>query len=396
EHDFYLKNGKKAWASLNVLSSAPSTTNAPKFYSGDDIAGSLSLDLESNQYIQAIKLTILGRIITSHNEDGSFTFLDESAILWSKAMGDPRVTVEQTGDKKFDGRLIGQYSWPFSFKFPTQATLSSGGFAAPHHVFKMPQSFREKETSATIQYDLVLHISRGKLRADQRIQTPIIYVPKIVPDPPSIPRQLAYRDNSPLPGPGSDPDGWFSLPSTIIYGEIYERHGIPVEYNLSLARPLCYTRGTVIPCSLTIRCVDTQVLDLLSSPRAINARLQRRIKYFQSNVRQAAKRRSSTTGAIQHDVEETKITTAKWWSPPKDSLLDGDERRVEGELHLPRDLQPSSDFAHFIVEVSYSVDLVKFNCPVFVQAEPREILASQIVTIATFPTPGPMPRAYTA
>jgi hypothetical protein len=57
EHEFYLRNGKKPWATLSVLSSAPSSTNAPKFYSGDDIAGSLSLDLDSSQYFQAIKLS---------------------------------------------------------------------------------------------------------------------------------------------------------------------------------------------------------------------------------------------------------------------------------------------------------------------------------------------------
>lgn len=67
-------------------------------------------------------------------------------------------------------------------------------------------------------------------------------------------------------------------------------------------------------------------------------------------MRQAAKRRGSSS-AIQYDVEEIQITTAKWWSPAKDSLLEGDERRVEGEIHLSRGLQPTSDFAHFIVEV---------------------------------------------
>lgn len=71
-------------------------------------------------------------------------------------------------------------------------------------------------------------------------------------------------------------------------------------------------------------------------------------------MRQAAKRRNSIASAIQYDIEEIQIATANWWSPAKDSLLAGDERRVEGEIHLPSDLQPTSDFAHFIVEVSAS------------------------------------------
>jgi hypothetical protein len=76
--------------------------------------------------------------------------------------------VEESEGKKFDGRLNGRHWWPFSFEFPTEVSLSSGGFGAAHHAFQIPQSFMEKVTSATIQYDLVFHISRGKLRVDQK------------------------------------------------------------------------------------------------------------------------------------------------------------------------------------------------------------------------------------
>ncbi|KAF9461993.1 hypothetical protein BDZ94DRAFT_758704 [Collybia nuda] len=64
------------------------------------------------------------------------------------------------------------------------------------------------------------------------IQTPIIYVPKIVPDPPSILRQLAYCDSCPVPGPRRDPDGWFTSPPTVLHGEMYGRHDIPVECSI--------------------------------------------------------------------------------------------------------------------------------------------------------------------
>jgi hypothetical protein len=68
-----------------------------------------------------------------------------------------------------------------------------------------------------------------------RIQTPIIYVPRVTPGPPSIARRRAYRDNSPLPGPASDPDGWFTLPPNVIHGKLCNERHVQVECSVSRA-----------------------------------------------------------------------------------------------------------------------------------------------------------------
>jgi hypothetical protein len=83
-------------------------------------------------------------------------------------MGDPLLPAVQSGSKKFDGRLTGRHWWPFAFQFPTEVSLSSGEFGAPHHAFQIPQTFTERDSGATVQYDIILQINRGKLRADQK------------------------------------------------------------------------------------------------------------------------------------------------------------------------------------------------------------------------------------
>lgn len=45
-----------------------------------------------------------------------------------------------------------------------------------------------------------------------RLQTSLIYIPTTRPDPPSLLRQLAYQENTPLLGPEVDPEGWKSVP----------------------------------------------------------------------------------------------------------------------------------------------------------------------------------------
>jgi hypothetical protein len=99
-----------------------------------------------------------------------------------------------------------------------------------------------------------------------------------------------------------------------------------------------------------MRSVDSQALDLLASPNVVKGNLQRRVKYFQDGARQAAQRRNS--GSTPQEVEETEVAMIQWWSPQKDDLLGGNERRVEGEIHLPQGLQPTSNFTYFTVEVS--------------------------------------------
>jgi len=102
---------------------------------------------------------------------------------------------------------------------------------------------------------------------------------------------------------------------------------------------LSYTRGSVIPISLRLEGDDEQALDLLSSPKAIVARLRRRIKYYHKSVESLAWRDS-----IDHSQ------LAVWWPSTEQPERRG-VRYVNGELHLRADIKPTSAMAHFRIEV---------------------------------------------
>ncbi|KAJ7275678.1 hypothetical protein C8J57DRAFT_1504980 [Mycena rebaudengoi] len=95
------------------------------------------------------------------------------------------------------------------------------------------------------------------------------------PGPPSMLRQLAYQENSPLLGPDADPEGWQSLPSFSISGLLFSVLAVDVKCTLALAKPLCYTRSSSIPCALTIETENAQALDVLASPTAALVYLER-------------------------------------------------------------------------------------------------------------------------
>jgi len=71
-----------------------------------------------------------GIIVLSSHTGGSIPFLNHEFTLWDKSMGDPLQSNTTESNvpqkKKSDPRLAsGQYSFPFSFPFPTYAVSSS-------------------------------------------------------------------------------------------------------------------------------------------------------------------------------------------------------------------------------------------------------------------------------
>lgn len=109
---------------------------------------------------------------------------------------------------------------------------------------------------------------------------------------------------------------------------------------------LSYTRGSVIPCSLTYLCDDSQALNLVCTPAATNVSLHRQVKYSQAPA------------AAEFTVRETladsvlQISRAVWW--PVDEGRSG-SRRLDGEIHLPKSLKPSSTVSHFSINVRRSL-----------------------------------------
>jgi hypothetical protein len=56
-----------------------------------------------------------------------------------------------------------------------------------------------------------------------------VYVALAKPGPPSLLRQLAYQENSPLAGPDVDPEGWKTLETVTIQGKIFDTRVVTVK-----------------------------------------------------------------------------------------------------------------------------------------------------------------------
>jgi hypothetical protein len=82
-------------------------------------------------------------------------------------MGDPRSPTTGSSQEKYSGKLQGNYEWPFSLKLPKEVALPVGPQTALQ-AFHLPQTFLERYARASVQYNLVVSITRNKLRADSK------------------------------------------------------------------------------------------------------------------------------------------------------------------------------------------------------------------------------------
>jgi len=367
EHIYQLVDGRsRPWAILRVLSSAKSAKSLPTFYEKEDIKGTLDLHLDRGDSIQAITVSMMGRIITGSGSSDSFTFLNSTHTIWSKSSSSDSRTPSPTGNS---AKLQGVNSLPFSLSLPPAVTLPGRSTTCP-----LPETFNERGVRSVVQYDLTVKIARGKLRADSTITTAFGYVPSNRPEPSSTLRQLAYQEGCPVPGPDVDPSGWKTLRSFVARGVVFNARMAEARCSLSIARPLTYTRGTVIPCSLTMNSRDSQALDLLSQGRSIVVVLRRRVRYFSG----------STTKDLIEDVGR-----ATWW-PALDGSGDAFIRYLDGEIPLAKELKPSCDVAHF--SISYTVVVCPFDATGFASSD-QDSLLSEPVEITTMHAKGPKPRS---
>jgi hypothetical protein len=175
-----------------------------------------------------------------------------------------------------------------------------------------------------------------------------------------------------------DPEGWRTLPTIPVKGKIFSSRPVNVHVDLSLAKPLSYTRGTVVPLFLTLHSKDAQALDLLSSPNAIHIRLRRNVKF------------TYTGGADLEDAEHF-VENAVWWP-----AAGGDDhsRRMNGEIRLAKDLKPTTSISHFTIDYSVVVcpfQATGFSCHFDRTEEPLSVTP---IEIATMFAKGPRCKAY--
>ncbi|KDR76931.1 hypothetical protein GALMADRAFT_278851 [Galerina marginata CBS 339.88] len=368
------KRGEPFLVVTLVTTGPQSTNNTPVIVQGSPLKGKIHLSLKKPDAIFSIILTVRGMIVTGGGAFGSFdgytfVFLDQKYTQQKAA-------------------LKGDHTWPFSIDLPDEAEMTEGVDHQPK-MFRLPQTFHQRFIHATIKYEVEVKITRkGILKSNDTLSAPFIYIPVIRPPPLPPLRRLAYEEGIPLLGPKIDPDGWL-LPKTVeIKGTLLNnrRATRSVECRLFLAKPLSYTRGSVIPLFLTLESDDKQVLDLLSSPQAISVRVRRRTRY------NSEPHKAFESKVWRDDVDHSQRAV---WShatdyageEPPDSL-----RMLDGELHLKSEMAPTSAMGNY--SINYSVVLLSFNTPGF-KVEEGPVLLEHPITIVTSFAPGPRPKATT-
>jgi len=152
---------------------------------------------------------------------------------------------------------------------------------------------------------------------------------------------------------------------------------------LSLANPLSYTRGTVIPCRLTLESGDNHALDMFSAPSAPMVTLRRCVRY--QNLATSSKRAADWVESFED------VSRAVWW--PSASRSDAPYSRcLEGEIKLPKDLTSTSSIGLF--NVSYSVVVSSFETAGFVPSSSQPILVEPVTIATTHARDSPRPQAY--
>ncbi|KAJ3537143.1 hypothetical protein NMY22_g5719 [Coprinellus aureogranulatus] len=141
------------WAILRLYDAGPPASQRarkrkhPRFFAGDEIVGSVDLSLSSSQIIRNMKLSLKGTMITGVGEGGSITFLEHECTLWDSKFGDPWLLHQAylpSPGKKYDGKLSGNWKFPFTIPFPTHLDLSTlrgldnHGSAVPMHFLPQP------------------------------------------------------------------------------------------------------------------------------------------------------------------------------------------------------------------------------------------------------------------
>ncbi|KAJ7928766.1 hypothetical protein B0H13DRAFT_2652719 [Mycena leptocephala] len=362
------RGSKPPWATLKVLSRSPTPTQLPTFLEGDKITGTFVFNLEQAESITCVRAVAKGQIIPGPAERDAFTFLEVASTLWSKENGDPR----NPGSSKFSGKLCGYYEWPFTLEIPITVTVpATNHFRAG--TFRLPKPFlRDDFRQASICSSAPFNVHASNHFA--RVQTMFAYVPATRPPPPSPLRQLAYQQNTPLLGPEADPAGWEQLPSFTVRGTVFSTRQVEATCHFALAKPLCYTRGSPIPCVITLSSTDAQALDLLSAPRAISVHLRRRLK----PVLPASTRHGIFDANADLSVDPAEnIVAASWWPSLEDvgsrTSQRISRRRLDGEIQLPTTLKPSCRIAHFAVE--YTVEVLPFKATAFTSADSKPLLS---------------------
>ncbi|KAJ2923675.1 hypothetical protein H1R20_g13418, partial [Candolleomyces eurysporus] len=343
--EFTLESGgttskRHTWATLQLSSVVPNAVKRPRYTGGDNVEGSIILDLKRPQTIHSVVVLLRGKMMTNALTEGTQVFLESSH------------------------------------------TIRSGGAANrgnPNSKYTTPQTVLERGINGNVMYEVVVKIVSGLLRTKDRITANVLYVP-VIKAPPLPPlRASAYRAGTYLVGPDDDPSGWHALSPLKLNINVKERPSLAADIvcTVYVANPTVYTRGTVIPCYLICEAPDQSEIDEIgvllhafTSQQCVSLKLTQRVLYVRDPLQAASYKRAdlakSGVGKVEdHTSHHNEIGVAVWWTPGSlgdrhagGDLEPGTRSCLEGEIHLDSAILPSTETPFLVIShaVSSSVD----------------------------------------
>ncbi|CAA7267037.1 unnamed protein product [Cyclocybe aegerita] len=280
------KRGKPfACLTLTAYGGAAFSKHMPTFVEGEKVKGRVELRLERPESVLGVYVQIQGQVITGANPNDQLTFIDLTHTLWGPSMGDPRGTTDDAGGTgsarastsvdgtpsgsndssntpvssspdssaltaasadtppvqaaptglppKFTDKLQGTYTWSFALDLPKEVVVPYGA-RGEVGVFHPPQTFNERHSRASVVYEIVLRVGRGRLlRGDHRIPAQFGYIPVTRPPAFSQLRRMAYAEGSALLGPTVDVEGWYAPEEVRVQGKVLHNRTVDIGFSTS-------------------------------------------------------------------------------------------------------------------------------------------------------------------
>ncbi|KAF9473797.1 hypothetical protein BDN70DRAFT_937148 [Pholiota conissans] len=386
EFSISFKPGERVEGSLNLFFDSALSKNMPTLIEGSPLKGNVTLKLDRPDSITSVSFGVDGEFLlggTTGTEENYF-FLKEERSIWSSTDGEPRPSFDDSTPVEkltFKGTLHGGYTWPISFDLPKEVEIKK---KQTSRTFPLPQSFSEKFIRATIRYTVWVKVARrGFLATDKTLSMPFTYVR--VTSPPALPplREVVYQEGTPLLSPSVYPDGWHTEGPLQIKGILSKTVPFTFQCTLYLAKPLAYTTGNFVPLFLKFESDNVNVLELLSNPKAIHARIRR---YTVDHIH-ASNALDNNSFRDYLDYSQRAV----WW-PSDENTGSGGVRLMNGEVHLKPAMYPNTELGNF--RLRYSVMLYDFEATALEFRETK-FLQEVPIEICTLYGPGPRPKSVT-
>ncbi|KAI9454405.1 hypothetical protein BJY52DRAFT_1417892 [Lactarius psammicola] len=330
-HKYKLTSRGRDYATVVVMSRAPSVLDPPVLHLGDELNGRIVLRRDNFSDMRSMEV--------------AFQLFETDPI--SPSYETKRTLLSQEVDESCISD--GLFTWPFVITPPPVLSSTSSSTTAPGRTDYSPTPLSPRRYFLqSIVADVLLAI--------------LDYVPTPSPSPisPVLPSNLLLH--SPCLPPMDLPWPRQKLPAVVVRGVIFGQLQVEVECKLNI--PVSYPVSDVIPLRLVMTSESREALDLFAVSRAIDVRLLKALTFGENagNIHPFTLRNRSsyhhTAWAARAQWEPNTI----WELPPSDEHPRARWRiKLNGFLHRDQTVEIIESFKQPGVALMYYVCLFPFR-----------------------------------